>query len=308
MAKRVRVLSPEPCAVQCRAEPDCNNSRCLAPDNIDSLKGKINDTYANLSEYGSKLLVSVSSLSSFVPDDLGGKNGAAIAESELPAAADLGICSQQFLKKATRMIEYDQAVGDGETAKGVFSILQDCGKSAVDDLEKKCKENPMQVRRKDFLNILEVLQAIGPASEVARLEQLMIDCRREYTISASKTEMVQQGTSIYSIDAKFCGYLDEKWQGNEIADYTLLVAHQRYTGAITFILPWGGGEFDMATTGQLVAQSPLTEDLVIPYSGQGMSALYDDQKKVTVHYHAYGTFDVEAPITMKDTKCESTNK
>jgi len=275
---------------------------------IDSIKGKINNTDANLSEYGSKLFVNVSSLSSFVPDDLGGKNGDSIAESELPGAADLGVCSQQFLRRATRMIEYDQAVGNGETAKGIFGILQNCGKSAVDDLEKRCKENPMQVRRKDFLNILEVLQAIGPESEVTRLNQLMIDCRREYTISASKTEIVQQGTSIYSIDAKLCGYLDEKWKGNEVADYTLLYSHQRFEGAVTFTLPQNGGKFDMTTSGQLVAQTPLTEDLIIPYSGQGMSAFYDDQKKITVHYHAYGIFDVEAPIIVANTKCESTNR
>lgn len=276
---------------------------------VDSLKDRINNTYAIRSKYGSKLFASIGSASSFVPDDLSGSNGEAVAESELPAAAaDLGVCSQQFLNAATKIIEYAQAVGDNETANGVYEVLQDCGKKMVDDLENKCKENPMQLRRRDFVNVMEIVQAIGPLEEAQRAEKLMMDCRREYSITSSKSAIIQQGTSTYSIDAEVCGYLDEQWEGQEIADYSILGAHQRYTGAITFTLPRDGGEFDMTTAGELLAQSRFTADMTFPFSGQGQSAFYDNQKKIIVHYVGYGIFDVDAPITVKDNKCITTNE
>lgn len=276
---------------------------------VDSVKDRVNNTHAFRSKYGSRLLASIDSLSSFIPDDLSGSNGGAVAESELLAAADLGVCSQQFLNAATKIIEDAQAVGDNETANGVYGVLEDCGKRAVDDLENKCKENPMQLRRRDFVNVMEMVQAIGPISEALRAEKLMMDCRREYNMVGSKSIGIDQGVSTYSIDAKLCGYLDEQWEGTEIADYLLAgYAHQRYTGAINFTLPRGGGDFDMSTTGELLAQSKFTADMTFPFSGQGQLAFYDGQKKITVFYEGYGVFGVDAPITVKDNKCTTTNE
>jgi len=82
---------------------------------------------------------------------------------------------------------------------------------------------------------------------------------------------------------------------------------QKGDGAGDFSLPRGGGEFDMTTEGELVAQSPFTADITVPYSGQGQLASYDGQKKITVHYEGYGVFDVEAPITVGSNQCETTN-
>lgn len=275
---------------------------------IDSLKNQISSAHALMSKYGSKLSASISSLSSFVPDDLSGSNGDGIAGSELPTAAGSeGVCSQQFLNAAVKIIEDAQATGDTETANGVYGVLQDCGKKMVDNLENKCKENPMQLRRRDFANVIEIVQGIGPEEQSARVQKLMMDCRREYSISSSQIEVVQQGTSVYEIDAKLCGYLDEQWVGTEVADYVLSISHQRYSGKIAFTLPQGGGDFDMTTSGKLVANS-LLGDMVFPYSGQGQKASYDNQKNITVHYQGYGKFDVEAPITVKNNGCVTTNQ
>lgn len=276
---------------------------------VDSLKGRVNNARASLSQYGSKLSVSLSSLSSFVPDDLSGDNGQAVAESELPAdAADLGICSQQFLNAALKIIQYAQFTGDKGVAEGVTGVIEECGKRAVDEMEARCNENPMQVRRRDIVNVMQLVQQIGPTDQAIRADKLMTDCRREYSISASQTAIIEQGTSIYSIDAKLCGYIDEEWQGNEVADYTLLVTHQRYAGAIKFTLPWDAAEFDMKTSGELVAQSPFLADITVPYTGQGQLAYYGGQRKIIVHYQGWGNFEVEAPITVKAGYCETTNQ
>ena len=277
---------------------------------VDSLKNQVNNAHATKSFYGSKLIASVTSLSSFIPDDLSGANGEAVAESELPTeAADQGVCSQQFLNSATQIIQNAQAVGDDETANGVMGVLQDCGKKAVNDLENKCNDDPTQVRRRDFVNIIQMVQQIGPAEEATRAEKVMNDCRREYTMQGRESMPVDQGTSVYSVGAKLCGFLDEKWEGTETADYNLLgVSHFKYTGAITFTLPSGGGDFYMTTAGQGVAETALTRGITVPYSGQGNMAFYDNNKLIIVNYKGFGNFDVNAPITVKDTKCESTNK
>ena len=277
---------------------------------VDSLKNQVNNAHATKSFYGSKLIASVTSLSSFIPDDLSGANGEAVAESELPTeAADQGVCSQQFLNSATQIIQNAQAVGDDETANGVMGVLQDCGKKAVNDLENKCNDDPTQVRRRDFVNIIQMVQQIGPAEEATRAEKVMNDCRREYTMQGRESIPVDQGTSVYSVGAKLCGFLDEKWEGTETADYTLLVAHDTYTGAITFTLPQGGGDFYMTTAGQGVAGSALTGGgITVPYSGQGNLSFYDGQKLIIVNYQLFGNFNVNAPITVEKNNCESTNK
>lgn len=278
---------------------------------VDSLQNRVNNTNAVRSIYGSKLLASISSLSSFVPDDLSGSNGEAVAESELPTeAADLGVCSQQLINTALKLGSYAEFFGDEKTASGILDVLMDCSKRAVDNLETKCQENPMQVRRQDIMNVMDMTQRIGPVEEASRAEQLMNDCKREYTMSGSKTVDVDQGTSTYSIKAKLCGFLDEKWEGTETADYTLIGAHDHYVGAVTFTLPQGGngGDFYMTTDGQGVASSPFTGDIAVPFSGQGNLAFYDGQKSIIVNYQGFGNFNVDAPIVMGDNKCDTTDK
>jgi len=277
---------------------------------VDSILNHVNHANATRSTYGSKLIASISSLSSFIPDDLSGANGKAVAESELPTeAADQGVCSQQFLNSATKIIEEAQAAGDDDTANGVYGVLQDCGKKAVDYMKNKCAEDPTQVRRKDIVNIIQMVQEVGPAEENAEANELMTECKREYTMAGRQSEMVDQGTSVYSVGAKLCGFLDEKWEGTETADYTLLVAHDTYTGAITFTLPQGGGDFYMTTAGQGVAGSALTGGgITVPYSGQGNLSFYDGLKLIIVNYQLFGNFNINAPITVEKTNCEITNK
>lgn len=286
---------------------------------VDSVARRVSDAKAQRFAYGKKLVVGVKSLSSYVPDDLSGQKGEDVTMNDIQnAVADATVgngpssgdpCSGTFMKAALgEMANIQMASGSDPAAGDIWAMLQECGKNVVDELERKCKENPMQLRRIDFYAAMELNQLLGNNEQSKRAEQLMKDCKREYSFGAEKQVSVEQGVSIYKIEAKMCGYIDEKWQGTELSDYTLLQAHQFYNGDVTFKMPFGGGPFVMETDGTLTAQSPFTADMSFPFVGDGQVANFDGNKTVTVFYEAYGRFDVEAEIMMKDNKCETTDE
>lgn len=219
-------------------------------------------------------------------------------------------CSGKSLKEILDALSVEQGMGNHDKAESLLKSIQDCLKNQVQDLEKECKNQPMRLRRKKFLRAIEVAQSFGFESIYSRGAELMKSCKREYTLRGKKTEPVEKGISIYSLNAKVCGYVDDEWEGEEVADYTLLQAHQVYTGRVKFTFQGKGKMgcvFQMATQGKTVANSP-SGPYTFPYVGPSQRGEFDGEKKVVVHYEGYGRFDVQAPIEMTATQCEGKNK
>lgn len=277
---------------------------------VDSVAGRVKNTYAVKSEFGSKLLVKVKSLSSFVPTDLGGAAGDQMQANDMQdaAAGSDGTCSDQFWGAALSEAQNAQFAGNGEIAEGVWEVLKDCVKKEVDKLENLCKADPLKLRRRFFLTVIELAQKFDE-EQATRADKLMHDCNRNYEIKAQQPISVSEGVSNYQISAKLCGYIDDpNWTGTEIVDYILSVAHQNYGGDIKFTLAWDGGPFVMTTSGTLVATGPgVNVTFPIPES-EGFAGNFDGDRNLEIFYQAYGSDIVKAPITMKDNnKCETSN-
>lgn len=277
---------------------------------VDSVAGRVSNAYATRSKFGSKLLVKVQSLSSFVPGDLGGDAGNKMQGNDMQdaAAGADGTCSDQFWSAAVSEAEGAQFAGNGDISEGVWEVLKECVKKEVDKLEKMCQEDPLKLRRKYFLTVIQLAQQFDE-EQATRADKLMHDCNRNYEIKAQQPISVSEGSSNYQINANLCGYIDDPdWTGKEVVDYVLLQAHQNYTGDVKFTLQWNGGPFLMTTSGTLVATGPGV-NLSIPISeSEGFVGNFDGDRTMEIFYQAYGEDVVTAPITMKDNnKCETSN-
>lgn len=277
---------------------------------VDSVAGRVSNTYATRSKFGSKLLVKVKSLSSFLPGDLGGDAGDQMQANDMQdaAAGSDGTCSDQFWSAAVAEAEAAQFAGNGDISEGVWEVLKECVKKEVDKLEKMCQEDPLKLRRKYFLTVIQLAQQFDE-EQATRADKLMHDCNRNYEIKAQQPISVSEGVSNYQINANLCGYIDDPdWTGKEVVDYVLSVAHQNYGGNIKFTLPWNGGPFIMTTGGSVTATGPGV-NLTIPIpESEGFAVNFDGDRTVEIFYQAYGSDIVKAPITMKDNnKCETSN-
>lgn len=219
-------------------------------------------------------------------------------------------CSGKPLKEILGALAKEQGIGNHVKAESLLQSIQNCVQNEVQSLEQECKDKPMRLRRKRFLRAIELAQGFGFETIYARAVELMKSCKREYSLNGEKTESVEKGISIYTLNAKVCGYMDDEWEGQEVADYTLLQAHQVYTGRVKFSFQGKGKkecEFQMTTEGKTVANAPIGPS-TFPYKGLSQRGEFDGEKNMIVHYEGYGRFDVQAPISMTATHCEGSQK
>lgn len=282
---------------------------------VDHKTGRINVAETTRSAYGSKLTAILHSLSSFPIADMNGSEGARLGQNEIQnGAADAGgACTPAFINAMLRVAAFQQSGlgGSGGDATAVQAV-EDCAKSALEEMERRCETDTIHVTRREMLGLNQMLQQFDFQPEAERARELMQSCKRIYSVSADQAVPVNYGQGTYGISAQLCGYLDEQWVGTEIADHTLDTGnnsvHSVYMGDIRFTLPRGGGQFQMATNGTLLVTSPYIPEMQVSSEGDGQIGYYDGNNQITVSYSMYGHADIPLPIQITKQQCESTNE
>lgn len=283
---------------------------------VDHQTGRVNIAETTRSIYESKITAAVTSLSSFPVVNLGGPGGANFPKNDLQngAADSGGACTPGFMNTMLGVMQLQQLLGSPTGA--AEQAVQDCAEKALEEMERRCEVDTIHVTRREMFALGEMLQHLGREGVVERWEKLMQSCKRIYSVSADADASVPEGVSTYGVNAHLCGYLDEQWEGTEIADYKLYVeegwTQQVYTGDIRFTLPHGGGQFQTATKGKMLVTNHFPRikipDTVFSVEGDGQIGEYDGNKQMTILYHMYGHVDVPLPIEVTKQQCESTNE
>ncbi|MDO8499729.1 MAG: hypothetical protein Q7S66_03645 [bacterium] len=286
---------------------------------VDHKTGRVNIAETTRSIYGSKITAAVTSLSSFPVVNLGGPGGGNFPTNDLQngAAAAGGACTPDFINAMLRVAMLQQAFGgSGAGDATAMQAVEDCAEKALEEMERRCKVDTIHVTRREMFALGELLMRLGREGTVERWENLMQSCKRIYSVSADADVPVPEGKTTYGFSAQLCGYLDEQWVGTEISDYKLIVeegwVQQVWTGEIRFTLPHGGGQFQIATRGNMLAIGRFPRvnipDTVFSMEGDWQIAEYDGNKQMTVFYNMYGHKDIPLSIEMTEQPCESTNE
>ena len=287
---------------------------------VDHQTGRVNIAETTRSIYGSKITAVVTSLSSFPVVDLGGSMGKGLGQNDLQnGAADAGgACTPGFISAMLRIASWQQGSGEPGGDATAMQAVEDCGKAALEEMKQRCEADPIHVTRREMFGLNQMLQQLGLEPEAEQAKELMQSCKRIYSVSADVDVAVPEGKSTYGISAQLCGYLDEQWVGTEIIDYKLDLDDGAWvqhvlTGDIRFTLPHGGGQFQMATRGTLIASTFVPRvaqipDTIVSEDGEWQIGEYDGDKQMTIFYTMYGHADVPLPIQVTKEQCESTNE
>ena len=180
--------------------------------------------------------------------------------------------------------------------------IKECAKKMVDEIESKCKADRKQLRRREFLGLISVLQTVPDGQPyVERAQKLMKDCVGKYRMLIEGTQYVNEGTIYNKIDATACGYLDDKqaWSGSLRVDISVSIAHQWTDAKVNFTLPSGGGGFGISVNG--THNAPGLISMTVPVNGT-IQAYFDGQEKASAKI--FSPEIIEGSIKLIDTKCE----
>ncbi|MDO8585270.1 MAG: hypothetical protein Q7R85_04115 [bacterium] len=317
-AKAPAVSAPQPSSFSNGTKGSKNTlPKKLAVIHVDHNTGRVNVAETTHSVYGSKITATVRSLSSFPTVDMGGPAGPGLGQNDLQnGAADAGgACTPSFINAMLRVASWQMATGAGGEATAMQAV-EDCGRSAFEEMKQRCEADPQHVTRREMLGLIQLLQQLGVEPEAEQSMELMQTCKRIYSVYANVDVPVPEGKSTYGINAQLCGYLDEQWVGTEIADYTIYLTEgwteQVYTGDIRFTLPHGGGQFQTVTRGNVLVTGRVPRinvpETVMSVEGDGQIGNYDGNKQVTIFYSMFGHVDVPMTIEITKQQCESTNE
>jgi hypothetical protein len=163
------------------------------------------------------------------------------------AASGGGACTSGYIEALARVVATASAAGDTTAVSRYESEIRRCNDGSLDHLKRLCENNPIQLRRKDFENRLSLARALPASSGTAsEIERLMNGCSARYHFHAEGINPASAGdvTIFSSLDANVCGYLDDKWTGNQV--YQLNAGDgsgHNFEGTAEFSLPQNAGSF-----------------------------------------------------------------
>jgi hypothetical protein len=205
------------------------------------------------------------------------------------ATASGGDCTPEFMQA---MAGASRTGGAGSQA--AQAALRNC--LNTEWLNNLCVNDPVKLRRKYFEQRIALARRFDERA-AGEIESLMNQCQARYHFHGEGINPQSAGgvTIFSSLDASVCGYVDDKWTGNEI--YTLNAGPGTYhtiEGTAEFNLPAGGGPFSGTSHGSN-DMDVIGRGVAIPNFEAGFTGTYDGYKTL-VNLTLYPAVVVTSPV------------
>jgi len=214
-----------------------------------------------------------------------------------------GLCSDEYFQYLWETIAYEQATGQTtpRTARSM-NIIQECLDEKLKELERKCQENKMLLRRKDFLILLALFQRITDTEEkIVKLRDLMNGCEAKYEIKTNDARGIGGYAAHFSIISSVCGYVDDQWQGEQSLGLIWPDPPHtwNYVSSIRFTLPSEGGEFEK------IMETTVSGPISYGWSGTVSGGYFNNKDEVNVYYYYDQQYKILTKIEFQDQTCNS---
>ena len=210
----------------------------------------------------------------------------------------VGSCDQGQLGLLLNAMSFDQQNEITGNEARYRQLLKDCADEAIADLEKKCRENKIALRRKNFLLLISLLETwVKDNDKAEKVRKLLSECTAKYELDYEEALARNGGYMDNKIKGSVCGYIDDEWTGSDAFDITVpgTPAHEWWTGTFSMMLPPNGGSTRTTENGVMHAQLPSSV-MTIPLNGIHASTVsFDGQKTIMV----YGLGSALVPATIK---------
>ena len=246
------------------------------------------------SQDGKQSSAPVNQTGAYVPDEITPEKAAKWMDHIL-RSMNAG-CNSAKLDALFTAYEKAQSVDDSKFAR--VNIKQ-CLKDRLNDMEGKCKNNKMLLRRRDINILIILLESQKMQDEKLRAIKLKAECTAEYQIKGENSTSINSGVISYRIDAKVCGYLDDFWDGKERGDITVpgTPAHHWIDDIVSFVLPPSGGSFFAKAGGGTYSAVTLGGIYSFSENYALATGYYNGFDKVIL----YGWNQVQTPVTIQMT-------
>lgn len=212
------------------------------------------------SQDGKQSSAPVNQTGAFVPDEITPEKAAKWMDHIL-RSMNAG-CNAAKLDALFTAYEKAQSVDDSKFAR---VNIKKCLEDRLNDMEGKCKNNKMLLRRRDINILIILLESQKMQDEKLQAIKLKAECTAEYQIKGESSAEINSGVMSYKIDAKVCGYLDDFWDAKEAGDITVpgTPAHHWVEDIVSFVLPLPGAHFLSKAAEEHIRQSSWQVSIVI---------------------------------------------
>lgn len=201
-------------------------------------------------------------------------------------------CTDDFMTAAAQLVK------KGDNLSGInLGILERCKNERLNQLEDTCKTDRMLLRRKEFQNLITIMDAIHDKESVKKATDLMNTCTSMMKFEVHQSELAPDNDATFYMDftANVCGYIDDPWTG----DYKGGSQGDNwfaYTGKGEFSIPGQGGQW--VGTFPMVFTSEAGLSMTFPFSEA--TGTFDGRREIKMKSTIHSNIMLDTPIILEN--------
>ena len=270
-------------------EGDGSNKNEVGNNNVNNGSSPVQSGPSSVSDDGNSVSAPVSEGGAYTPDELDEDQAEKISEEE-KKKMDGGTCDYEAMQNILWLAQLNQMVPGGNPSS-YMPAVDKCADKMIEAMKQKCAQDKTQVRRRDFLELLELFRKLYPAdNELTRkLLNVMHSCTAVYEFKSTGEGASDSSILTLTINGNICGFVDDKeWKGK--IDFEIVTPipgignHITHTeNSFAAVLPSRGGAVNGQTSNGTGYISIAGKRFgFVPQGGLGSFGFFDGIKTIGI--------------------------